>query len=118
MASNNKHVRAAIAHLERATAPSFLDDTIKGLLEHIDVLEKEADELTSEVGARVCCLEKHAECGGATWWYVRMEDDGHLVDCGCGASGMDRARKLVDLVNSGLKWDGAIDYIKHGVSDD
>jgi hypothetical protein len=39
MADPNIHVRAARAHLERATAPAFIDDTMRGLLARITRLE-------------------------------------------------------------------------------
>jgi hypothetical protein len=39
MSEPNTHARAARAHLERATAPTFIDDTMRGLLARIEQLE-------------------------------------------------------------------------------
>jgi hypothetical protein len=49
MDETNPHVRAACAHLARATRPTFIDDTMLGLLDEIGRLRnllKRIDDVT------------------------------------------------------------------------
>lgn len=58
MSEPNKHVRAAQAHLSHAEKPSFIDDTIKGLLDEIERLRAEDDANAAYVDSLISALRR------------------------------------------------------------
>lgn len=47
--------------------------------------------------AEICSQERHAEIGGAVWWFVRLAN-GHLVDCGTNMSDANKIARAINLI--------------------